>query len=167
MLRPWAEPDAAGLVTAYADPDVQRWHCRSLDLEEAAALILRWRAAWPAEAGASWAVVDGEDRLLGRAALRDMHLADGVAEIAYWVLPAARRRGVATAAVAVLTRWAFEEVGLQRLEIFHSVANTASCAVATSTGFRPEGTLRASVLHADGWHDMHLHARLRSDPTPA
>jgi ribosomal-protein-alanine N-acetyltransferase len=26
-----------------------------------------------------------------------------------------------------------------------------------------EGTLRGSMLHADGWHDAHSHARLSSD----
>ena len=30
----------------------------------------------------------------------------------------------------------------------------------TNAGFEPEGTLRSAVLHEDGWHDMHLHARL-------
>jgi hypothetical protein len=27
-----------------------------------------------------------------------------------------------------------------------------------------EGTKRGEALHADGWHDMHLHARLAGDP---
>jgi hypothetical protein len=27
----------------------------------------------------------------------------------------------------------------------------------------PEGTKRAELLHTDGWHDMHLHARLATD----
>jgi hypothetical protein len=46
----------------------------------------------------------------------------------------------------------------------------ASWAVADRRDDRPlgqvgrvEGTMRRSMLHADGWHDMHLHARLRAD----
>lgn len=36
---------------------------------------------------------------------------------------------------------------------------------AAKLGFAVEGTLRGSGRHADGWHDMHLHARLRTDGT--
>ena len=32
--------------------------------------------------------------------------------------------------------------------------------VAAKAGFTAEGTLRSALLHADGWHDMHLHARV-------
>ncbi|WUX42615.1 GNAT family N-acetyltransferase [Streptomyces sp. NBC_01435] len=28
---------------------------------------------------------------------------------------------------------------------------------------RVEGVMRGALLHADGWHDQHLHARLRGD----
>lgn len=163
VLRPWTEADVATLVLAYADPDIQRWHCRSLDDDEAAALVRLWSGAWAAETGASWAVTGPDGGTpVGRVAFREMDLADGFAEVGYWVLPSARNRGVATAAVTTLSRWAFD-VGFQRIELQHSVQNPASCRVAASTGFVAEGTLRASGLHADGWHDMHVHARLRSD----
>ena len=36
--------------------------------------------------------------------------------------------------------------------------------VAAKAGFTAEGTLRSALLHADGWHDMHLHARVLGDP---
>ncbi len=42
----------------------------------------------------------------------------------------------------------------------HSTRNEASCKVALAAGFAPEGTLRESGKHVDGWYDMHLHARL-------
>jgi RimJ/RimL family protein N-acetyltransferase len=160
-LRPWRQEDVPALVTAYQDPDIQRWHCASLTPPEAADLVARWAAAWAADSGASWAVTDAGDRLLGRAGFRLVRLDEGAAEVAYWVLPSARRRGVASAAVTTLTGWAFDQVGFHRLELLHSVRNEPSCRVANATGFRPEGTLRSSLPHPDGWHDMHLHARLR------
>lgn len=58
ILRPWIEDDVATLVHAYADPGIQRWHCRSLDPAEAAGLVRRWTDAWTAEPGASWAVTE-------------------------------------------------------------------------------------------------------------
>ena len=55
----------------------------------------------------------------------------------------------------------FEHVGLHRIELHHATGNAASCRVADKAGYALEGTMRQRTLHADGWHDMHLHARLR------
>ena len=62
-----------------------------------------------------------------------------------------------------MSRWFFTEIGLHRIELAHSVANVASCQVAARAGYAYEGTMRGEGLHADGWHDMHLHARLQGD----
>ena len=162
VLRPFADGDAPALVDAYDDPAIRQWHCRTVDAREAVDLVQRWRSTWAAESAASWAVVAPDDGvLLGRAGFRGVDLDEGRAEVAYWVLPAARRRGMAVASVAALVRWAFDDVGFHRLELLHSTANEPSCGVARRAGFTLEGTLRAAVLHADGWHDMHLHARVR------
>jgi hypothetical protein len=34
-LRPWLARDAPDLVRAYQDPDIYRWHCRSVSLADA------------------------------------------------------------------------------------------------------------------------------------
>jgi RimJ/RimL family protein N-acetyltransferase len=126
--------------------------------------IAEWRDGWAGERDAQWAVADAATgRLLGRVALRGIVLGDGVAEVAYWTVAAARGQGVAARATAALTRWALDEVGFHRLELSHAVANEASCRVARRTGFALEGTKRSALLHPDGWHDMHLHARVRGD----
>ena len=70
------------------------------------------------------------------------------------------RRGLATTALDVLTSWCFDDLGPHRFELRHSVLNEASCRVADKAGFEFEGTTRSQLLHADGWHDMHPHARL-------
>ncbi|WP_326839311.1 GNAT family N-acetyltransferase [Rhodococcus sp. AQ5-07] len=53
------------------------------------------------------------------------------------------------------------------MELEHSIHNPRSCRVATKAGFNEEGVRRGSARHADGWHDMHVHARLRSDQPSA
>ena len=59
-----------------------------------------------------------------------------------------------------LADWAVSDIGLHRLEIRQSTANAESCQVALRARFNLEGTARRALLHADGWHDMHVHARL-------
>lgn len=45
--------------------------------------------------------------------------------------------------------------------------NPASCRVATSAGFLPEGIERAKLRYGDERFDVEAHARLRTDPAPA
>jgi RimJ/RimL family protein N-acetyltransferase len=61
-----------------------------------------------------------------------------------------------------MASWAFEVAGLYRLDLEHAMGNTASCRVAEKTGFAVEGVRRSAWLQADGRHDVHAHARLRS-----
>ncbi len=96
-------------------------------------------------------------------ALRGLDFDDGVANVAYWVLPAARGAGVASRALAAVSAWALDDIGFHRLELDHSTRNHASCRVATKAGYRLEGTKRNAAVHDDGRHDMHLHARVRGD----
>ncbi|MGP2442568.1 GNAT family N-acetyltransferase [Streptomyces sp. JW3] len=164
LLRPWREEDAPAVYEAFQDPLMHQWHIRAADsVAEARGWTVEWRRAWAEERNVQWAVADAaDDRLLGRVALRDVLLGDGVAEVAYWTTAAARGRRVATRATVALARWAFE-VGLHRLELTHAVANPASCRVAARAGFVLEGVKRSALRHPDGWHDMHLHARLSDD----
>ncbi|MFJ4978968.1 GNAT family N-acetyltransferase [Streptomyces coeruleorubidus] len=165
LLRPWRAGDAPAVYEVFQDPVMHQWHARSADSEqEVAGWIRDWHQAWEEGREAQWAVVDADSgRLLGRVALREIRLDDGVAEVAYWTVPAARGRGVAARATTALVRWALDEIGFHRLELLHAVRNEASCRVASRTGFALEGTKRSAILHPDGWHDMHLHARVRGD----
>lgn len=160
LLRPWELADAPLVFAAYQDPAIRRWHTRGMDdLAEAVAWITQVRDGWDVERLAGWAV-ETDGAVTGRVVLRFVDLHDGIGEVGYWVLPAARGRGVAGRAVALLSAWALGELGLHRLELEHSVHNAASCRVAQRAGFEAEGTRRSALRHDDGWHDMHVHARL-------
>jgi RimJ/RimL family protein N-acetyltransferase len=84
----------------------------------------------------------------------------------YWTTQEARGRGVATAGVRAVAAWAFEEVGLFRLELGHRTNNPASCLVATRAGFVVEGLQRAKLCYDRERYDVELHARLATDPHP-
>ncbi|HET6634718.1 MAG TPA: GNAT family N-acetyltransferase [Streptomyces sp.] len=164
-LRPWRLADAPAVVEAFEDPALQRWHLRRADsVPEAEGWIKGWQDGWPAETSARWALASADDdEVLGQTSLRMIDLLMGEAECSYWVTRPARGRGAAPAALAALSRWALEEAGFHRLFLVHSVHNALSCRVAAKTGFGFEGTRRSALRHADGWHDMHLHARVAGD----
>ena len=145
-LRPWDVADAAVVIEAFNTPDIQRWHSRSCTtLHEANAWIVDVKRAWVEDRCATWAIVNPvTNEILGRVAIQ-VKPAAGSGEISYWVLPTARRSGVATRAVVAATRWA-HDVGLHRIEIQHSTANEPSGNVALAAGF----TIDPSPMRASG-----------------
>jgi ribosomal-protein-alanine N-acetyltransferase len=164
LLRPWSPGDAQAVMDAYQDEAIQRWHVQRGDsLAETREWIAGWQGGWAAETSAHWAVTDaGSGTLLGRAALKHLKFSDGTADVAYWTVPAARGKGVCPRAVDAMASWAFGVAGFHRLDLEHATGNTASCRVAGKAGFAVEGVRRSAWLLADGRHDVHAHARLRS-----
>ena len=165
VVRPWRSSDVPFLRRTFQDADIQQWHARRLDnADEAREWLAQWPQRWQQETAASWAIARaGTDEAVGQVGFRAIQLDEARAQISYWVAPDARGRGAATRATTAVTTWAMTVVGLQRVGLAHAVANSASCRVAAGARFTYEGTLRRYGLHADGWHDMHMHARVADE----
>ncbi|WP_199836285.1 GNAT family N-acetyltransferase [Streptomyces sp. NRRL F-4489] len=163
-LRPWRLSDADVLVAAGQEPAIRQWNRLLVETpEDARRRIARMHERWQAEVSAIWAIARPGREAVGLIGWGDIDLSGGSAEILYWILPAARGGGVVTEATKRVSEWALNDLGLHRLRLCHSVANPASCRVADKAGFSLEGTMRSALLHADGWHDEHLHALVQGD----
>ncbi|MDT0454530.1 GNAT family N-acetyltransferase [Streptomyces sp. DSM 41527] len=163
-LRPWRLSDAGVLVTAGQDPGIRQWNRLLVATpEDARQRIERMHERWRAELSAIWAIARPDGEALGLIGWGDIDLTGGSAEIVYWILPSARGGGAVAEATKRVSEWALNDLGLHRLRLCHSVANPASCRVAVKAGYALEGTMRSALLHADGWHDEHLHALVQGD----
>ena len=107
-------------------------------------------------------VEDGE--FLGLALAPRIDREAQTAELGYVVSPAARGRGVASEALRHLTSWAFDELGLLRLELMISVDNPGSKRVAERCGYVREGVLRSLHFKQDLRDDTEIWSRLPTDP---
>lgn len=165
-LRPYRVADVPAVQAAFADPDIVRWNPGPVGGDQVAPLIQAWidrRNDWSTGTHASWGVFRG-DILLGSVSVHSVDLVQETAEIGYWTVPAARGQGVATRAVLAATRFAFDVIGVYRMELVHAVDNDGSCRVAAKSGYAFEGLLRQAFRYGDGRrYDEHLHARLRDD----
>jgi RimJ/RimL family protein N-acetyltransferase len=110
--------------------------------------------------------VSDDGRFLGLALAPDMDSTAGEMELGYIVAPAARGRGVASAILRMLTRWALDERGAQRIYLIIDVQNAASERVAERCGYHREGVMRSIHVKQDRRADAALWSRLRSDPEP-
>ena len=86
-----------------------------------------------------------------------------IGEIAYVVAPAAQGRGIASAAVRLLTDWAFSTLGLARLQLSIAPQNAPSIRVAEKVHYRYEGLLRSLKVIRGQRVDSLLYSRLPDD----
>src|SRR4029453_2848186 len=150
VLRRWRIEDAPAVAAACQDAE-----------------IVRWLAFVPqpyTEADARFYIEDclasGADRtpfaladpapgaVFGSIEMRVNRLRTG--HIGYWLVPEARGRGLMTEALRVLSRFAFEEVGLGRVELVTGPDNIASQRVAEKAGFTREAILRSILVTRNG-----------------
>jgi RimJ/RimL family protein N-acetyltransferase len=152
LLRPSTESDVPAIREIYSEPDIRRWmgwDDRLPDEAEARANIARAAQAWREGTWAVFRIVDAAtDEMVGGVNLRFAEWQ--IAEVSYLVRASARGRGLATRAVLLVARWAFDELGIQRIELRAHADNAASRRVAERVGFTFEGVERASRPWPDG-----------------
>ena len=167
QLRPPSPDEAADTLAMLTDPLTVRWNPAPSVVDLASAREWCERGAdWSDGSHATFSVLEATTgRLAGNVSLWRVDLADQrTAAIGYRTAPWARGRGLATAAVGAVTRWAFGSLGIERIELPHGADNAASCRVAEKCGYLAEGMLRGAYRAEDGSReDEHLHARLATD----
>jgi ribosomal-protein-alanine N-acetyltransferase len=84
-------------------------------------------------------------------------------ELGYVVAPAARGRGVATETLRLLTAWALDEVGAERVELRISVENVGSQKAARRAGYTLEGVLRSQYFKQGRRDDIQVWSILPGD----
>ena len=149
-----------------ADPETQRF--TRVPVPAPPDCPERWLAAYASgrEDGTriGFAVVDdatGEH--LGMALAPTIEPEAATVELGYVVAASARGRGVATAALSLLTDWALSELGAERLELRISVDNGASKRVADRCGYVLEGVLRSVYVKDGVREDVEVWSRLAGD----
>ncbi|MCP2322210.1 RimJ/RimL family protein N-acetyltransferase [Hamadaea flava] len=172
-LRVWKPDDVDALLQGVTDPEYLRWNTHPTPVTDKAAVaeVLRGRREkWKRGEAATYCVTDeASGVVVGGVGLGSVQPDLRVARVSYWVAAEHRGRRIASTALTLLTRWAFEDIGLYRLELGHAVGNVASCRVAERCGYATEGTLRGAMYESqnrDAFRDLHLHARLAIDPLP-
>ena len=144
-LRPYRDDDVDALYALQSDPGVMRywsypaWTDRR-QAEERLALIYRQQRE---EDVYIWVVADRDsDRMIGNCALFALNREQKHAEIGYSLMPACQGRGLAQEAVRAVLGFAFEVLGLERIEADIDPRNAPSCRLVERLGFQREGYLR-------------------------
>lgn len=146
-LAPWMN----WMCSDYGRQDTENWIARSIQ-------------EWDEGGAYEFVIYDREDgAVAGACGLNRINALDRFCNLGYWVRTAKARRGAATQAVALLREFAFDAVGLNRLEIVVAEGNRASRAVAEKAGALYEGLQRRRICVRGAVQDAHMYALIRPD----
>jgi ribosomal-protein-alanine N-acetyltransferase len=124
---------------------------------------------WRLRAGFAFFVFEhGTDRLLGGITLSNVRR--GVSQsgsVGYWMGEPYAGKGYMSEAVGLLLHFAFESLGLNRVEAACLLHNDASRHLLCKQGFKEEGIARRYLCINGRWQDHVMHAILRDDPRSA
>ena len=154
VLRVPDDGDASWITEACNDPDIAQF-----------IVGMPPPRRWASSTDAEFVIADAAHaEPLGVVSLRIAERDPGLAAVGYWLRPEARGRGAATVAVRLIALWAFNELGVQRLELTTAPENVASQRVAERAGFSREGVLRGLVATKDnGRRDSVMFSLLPAD----
>jgi RimJ/RimL family protein N-acetyltransferase len=126
--------------------------------------VERYTRGRDARTNEGFAIVDSESGdFLGFMALVNLNLEAEEAEAGYIVSSNARGRGIATRGLRLLTAWAFDQLPLERIELFIDVENSPSEIVAQRCGYTREGILRWTYLKPGLRSDTIVYSMLRRE----
>jgi RimJ/RimL family protein N-acetyltransferase len=167
-LEPFAEHHLAAVAALLEDPDVLAF--TRVPEPPPAGFERNWLARYEAAradgTGEAFAAVDTDDRFLGLALAPSIDREASEVELGYIVAPAFRGRGVATEMLRLLTTWAFDAAGAQRIELIIDVRNPASERVAEHCGYTREGVRRSIHVKQGIRADCSIWSRLPKDGSP-
>jgi ribosomal-protein-alanine N-acetyltransferase len=162
VLREWRDSDVGTVQEASGDPQIPLITSvpATDDEAEALAFITRQHDRLKTGAGYVFAIADSADRAIGHIGMFFVAGAAARASIGYWVVPSERRKGYAAEALRVLTAWAVNRAGLDRLELYVEPWNEGSWRAAESASYESEGLLRAWERIDGKPGDMFMYAQL-------
>ena len=128
--------------------------------------VAKWRREW--RQGARYVLFiclrDEDESLAGRISLNNVvRGAWQNASLGYFIAQSEQHKGLMTEAVRAVTRFAFDVVGLHRLDAAVMPRNPGSLRVLEKTGFRREGSVLRYLKIAGTWEDHVLFARTVED----
>ena len=163
-LRPWRDEDVDAAIAGH-DETIAQWFgfdevvpTREVQL----AAVERWRQGYAEGRSTVNFLVEVDGEVVGNVEVRTR---DGlIGELSWTVYAGHRGRGYGVRAVRMLVDYAFDQLGLERVEAYVNVANERSKRLATRAGLLREGVARAREDLFGQRHDTVLFARLRTDP---
>jgi [ribosomal protein S5]-alanine N-acetyltransferase len=158
--------DIDDLLALFGDSETMRYWSRPpmRRRAEAEAFVASIRQGFERRQFINWLIADRDsDRAIGSCTLYDIQPAHLRAGIGYALRREDCGHGLAGEAVALALRWAFGQLGLNRIEADVHPDNLPSARLLERLGFRREGLLRQRFATADEIQDSLIYGLLAAE----
>jgi RimJ/RimL family protein N-acetyltransferase len=169
VLRAFRSDDAEEIYAAVMEskPELTRWlpWCHdNYSMSDTLDFLAKRGAAFTDDGEYGFAIFErASGRFVGATGINQIDRAALRANHGYWLRTNATGRGYAARSSRLVARWAFETLGLERLEIVAAVGNLASQRVAERVGATREGIARRRLRIRDEQHDAVIFSLVRGD----
>lgn len=104
-----------------------------------------------------------KEEFAGLVGYKDIDRVNRKTEIGYWLVKKMQGKGIITACVETLVKFAFRKMRMNRVQIKVATGNSKSEAVPLRLGFTEEGVERAGEFHSGRFFDLKIYSLLASD----
>lgn len=145
ILRQFSVDDAEDMFRNWAnDEEVTKYMpwLPHQNLEVTKELLAAWVNAYTSLENYNWAIVPKNyGKVVGSISVNDMSNTMERCEVGYCLSKSFWNQGIMTEALTAIIKYLFNEIGFNRIQATHNVANVASGKVMLKSGMRYEGKL--------------------------
>ena len=167
LLRLWRREDAAALFENFSDRQFMRYWSRVVyaDVAEVRRYLDLQLAELERFEFYPWAItLRGADKPVGNCTLFSINRDNRRCDLGYGLSPALQGQGLASEAVTLAINFAFNDIGLHRIETDIDPRNEPSWRLVERLGFQREGLLRQRWFVNGEASDSVVHGLLKTDP---
>src|SRR5690606_8940210 len=99
----------------------------------------------------------------GLIGFKDSDWVNNKTELGYWLAEKMQGKGIVTLCTKALVKYAFNKLGMNRVQLKVAVGNSKSAAIPQRLGFQLEGIERDGELINGTYHDLQIFSLLKSD----
>jgi ribosomal-protein-alanine N-acetyltransferase len=167
LLRRFTIDDADCMFNNWAsDSEIckyMRWEQHE-NKEETMNVISRWVESYNKKSFYQWAITLKENKeAIGAISLFTVNEYDLCGDVGYCIGKEYWGQGIATEALKAVLKYAFEIIGFNRIETYHSINNPASGRVMQKCGMRFEGLARQKYKSVCSFEDSNMYSILKED----
>lgn len=166
ILRKLSMEDDEDVFEYGSDPEVPKymtWEVHK-SIDDARAFISFILGRYERDEAGEWGIVLKENnKLIGSIGFASCDMKNRRAEIGYVLARPYWSQGIMTEALKRVLKFAFEEIGLNRIECCHFLPNERSGRVMQKAGMSFEGIARQKMFVKGQYWDVKQYAILRSD----
>lgn len=165
LLRQFCSDDLAFVLEGLSHPDVIRYYgVRYASLEETNEQLIWFNELQKNETGIWWAICDKESLVcLGAIGLNDLSKTDQKAEIGFWLLPEHWGKGIIKEVANSICNYAFEKLGLRKIEAMVETENENSRKVLQKLDFDYHKTMENCEIKTDKLISLAIYVKLKHE----